>query len=347
MLAAMSVPSTNRDWLSLTDEEALESALAICDPHHHLWDCRPDRLAPRYLLDELLDDTNAGHNVVSTVFIEVGAMFKAEGPENMRPVGEVEFVNGIAAMAASGIYGSTRVAAGIIGTAQLRIGAAIGEVLDAEIAAGGGRFRGIRLGAAWDPSPEIPNHRTNPPQHMLLHDDFRAGFAELGRRGLSFEVWCYHPQIPDVTSLARAFPETTIVLDHLGGPLGTGPYASRQQEVFEEWCGSMQELATCPNVYVKLGGLGMEVNGFGWENRPKPPTSEDMAEATHHFFDFAIEQFGVERCMFESNFPVDKLSSSYTVLWNAFKRIAAGYSPAEKALLFHDTAALVYRLQDD
>jgi predicted TIM-barrel fold metal-dependent hydrolase len=346
MLGAVTVPSTNQDWLSLTAEEALEPALPICDPHHHLWDLRPDRLAPRYLLDELLEDTNSGHNVVSTVFIEVGAMFRAEGPEHMRPVGEVEFVNGIAAMAASGIYGPTRVAAGIIGTAQLRMGAAVGAVLDAEIAAGGGRFRGIRLGAAWDASPEVPNHRTNPPEHMLLQDDFRAGFAELGPRGLSFEVWCYHPQIPDVTSLARAFPDTTIVLDHLGGPLGIGPYASRQQAVFEEWCASMHELATCPNVFVKLGGLGMEVNGFGWETRPRPPTSEEMAEATHHFFDYAIEQFGVERCMFESNFPVDKLSSSYTVLWNAFKRIAAGYSPAEKALLFHDTAARVYRLND-
>ena len=319
--------------------------MPICDPHHHLWDKRPDRLAPRYLLDELLEDTSGGHNVISTVFIEVGAMFRADGPEQMRPVGEVEFVNGIAAMAASGIYGPTRVAAGIIGTAQLRMGPSVGEVLDAEIAAGGGRFRGIRLGAAWDASPEIPNHRTNPPQSMMLHDDFRAGFAELGRRGLSFEVWCYHPQIPEVTSLARAFPNTTIVLDHLGGPLGIGPYAGRQQEVFELWRASMRELASCPNVYVKLGGLGMEVNGFDWEKRPKPPASEEMAAATRHFFDYAIEQFGVDRCMFESNFPVDKLSCSYTVLWNTFKRIAAGFSAHEKAQLFHDTAARVYRLE--
>ncbi len=250
----VAVPSANQDWLALTPEEALEPDLPICDPHHHLWDKRPDRLAPRYLLDELLEDTNGGHNVVSTVFIEVGAMFKAGGPEHMRPLGEVEFVNGIAAMAASGIFGSTRVAAGIIGTAQLRIGASVGEVLDAEIAAGGGRFRGIRLGAAWDPSPEIPNHRTNPPQNMLLQDDFRAGFVELGRRGLSFEVWCYHPQIPDVISLARAFPDTIIVLDHLGGPLGMGPYAGRQQEVFEQWRGSMRELSSCPTSTSSLAG---------------------------------------------------------------------------------------------
>jgi L-fuconolactonase len=342
----MAVPPVNQDWLDLTAEEAFEPELPICDPHHHLWDKRPDRLAPRYLLDELLEDTNGGHNIASTVFIEVGAMFRAGGPEHMRPVGEIEFVNGIAAMAASGIYGSTRVAAGIIGTAQLRMGAAVGDVLDAEMTAGGGRFRGIRLGAAWDPSPEVPNHRTNPPQNLLLLDNFRAGFAELGRRGLSFELWCYHPQIPDVISLAHAFPDTTIVLDHLGGPLGIGPYAGRQQEVFEQWRASMHTLASCPNVLVKLGGLGMEVNGFGWERRPAPPTSEELAAATHHFFDYAIDQFGVERCMFESNFPVDKLSSSYTVLWNAFKRIASGCSPTEKAQLFHDTAARVYRLKD-
>jgi predicted TIM-barrel fold metal-dependent hydrolase len=218
----MTVRKKNADWLALTVEEPIEPDLPICDPHHHLWDGETARVVPRYLLDEILEDTRAGHNIVSTVFIECGAMFKPDGPEALRPVGETEFVNGIAAMSASGLYGATRIAAGSVGTAQLRLGEAAAPVLDAQIAAGGGRFRGIRLGAAWDADPAVPNHRTRPPQGMLGQDDFRAGFALLAPRRLTFEAWCYHRQIPDVTALARAFPDTTIVLDHFGW-LGGGP----------------------------------------------------------------------------------------------------------------------------
>src|SRR5881296_2392458 len=231
----MPTPSKNHDWLAKTVEAPLDPALPICDPHHHLWDLQPARVAPRYQLDEIQADVGAGHNVVSTVFIECGAMFKNDGPEALRPVGETEFVNGIAAMSASGLYGKTRIAAGIIGTASLRIGSAVGAVLDAQIAAGGGRFRGIRLGAAWDPDPSIPNHRTEPPLHLFLRDDFRAGFAQLAPRQLTFEAWCYHRQIPDVTALARAYPGTTIILNHFGGPLGIGPYAGKAKDVYTEW----------------------------------------------------------------------------------------------------------------
>ncbi len=212
----MTVRTTNHEWLGLTIEEPLEPELPICDPHHHLWDRVSGRVAPRYLLDEILEDVlGGGHNVVSTVFIECGAMWKPDGPEAMRYIGETEFVNGIAAMSASGLYGKTRVAAGIVGTAPLRLGKAVGDVLDAQIAAGGGRFRGIRLGAAWDADAAVPKHRTGPPQGLFLRDDFRAGFAELAPRQLTFEAWCYHPQIPDVTALARAFPKTTIILEPL------------------------------------------------------------------------------------------------------------------------------------
>jgi L-fuconolactonase len=218
-------------------------------------------------------------------------------------------------------------------------------VLDAEIAAGGGRYRGIRRAVAADPSPDVPNHRTNPPPDLFERADFRAGFAQLAPRKLSFEAWCYHPQIPQVTALARAFPDVTIILNHFGGPLGIGPYKSKAQDVFDAWRASMTELATWPNVVVKLGGLNMEMNGFAWHEQPLPPTSEELASATRHYFEATIERFGVHRCMFESNFPVDKLSCSYTVLWNSFKRIVAAYSPAEKASLFHDTAARVYRLE--
>jgi L-fuconolactonase len=337
-------PSKNQQWLAKVNEEALEPALPICDPHHHLWDQRHEREQERYLLDEILDDLAGGHNVVSTVFIECGAMFKADGPEAYRCVGETEFVNGITAMSASGAYGKARVAAGIVGTVDLRIGDEAAGVLDAQIAAGGGRFCGIRRGAFWHASPEIQNHRANPPEHLLLQDDFRAGFKHLAPRKLSFEVWCAHTQIPDAVSLARAFPDTTIVLDHFGGPIGIGPYAGKQDEVFAWWKTQIDELAKCPNAVAKLGGLNMEVNGYGWEHRPRPPTSAELAAATRRWFEHTIDRFGPNRCMFESNFPVDKLSCSYTVLWNSFKLLSKAYSPAERAAMFYGTAARVYRV---
>jgi predicted TIM-barrel fold metal-dependent hydrolase len=340
----MTIPSKNHAWLALTVEAPLEPTLPICDPHHHLWDLETPRVAPRYLLDEILEDVRGGHNVVSTVFIECGAMYRPDGPEPMRVVGETEFVNGIAAMSASGLYGTTRVAAAIIGTANLRLGAAVADVLDAQIAAAGGRFRGIRRAAAWDADTAVPKHRTNPEPGLFARADFRAGFAQLAPRRLTFEAWCYHRQIPEVTALARAFPETTIILNHFGGPLGIGAYAGKAQEVFAEWRPLISELATCPNVVAKLGGINMEMNGFGWHERSRPPSSQELCDVTRHYYDFTIEKFGAGRCMFESNFPVDKASCSYTVLWNSFKRLTAKVSAAEKAKLFHDTAARVYRL---
>ena len=343
----------NDDWLARTDEPVLEPDLPICDPHHHLWEFREERVmapaavAPRYLLDEVLEDVSSGHNVVSTVFIECGAMFRAGGPEEFRPVGETEFVAGIAAMSESGRYGPTRIAAGIVGTAHLRLGDRVAEVLDRQIAAGGGRFRGIREGASWDASPEVRNGRTEPGPELFLDSRFREGFRHLAPRGLSFEGWCYHPQIPTLTDLARAFPDTTIILDHFGGPLGIGPYAGRGDEVFAAWRRAVGPLAECPNVHAKLGGIAMDINGFGWHEREAPPTSEELMEATRRYYEHTIEIFGVERCMFESNFPVDKLSCSYRVLWNSFKRLTAGWSASERSALFHDTAARVYRLEPD
>jgi predicted TIM-barrel fold metal-dependent hydrolase len=337
--------SSNKEWLDLVKEEILEPDLPICDPHHHLWDRNSHQpIQPRYLLDEILEDINGGHNIVSTVFIECGAMFKTDGPEHMKPVGETEFVNGIAAMSASGIYGNAKISAGIVGTVDLTIGELSGAVLDAHIAAGGGRFRGIRRAVAWDVADVIRNHRTEPPAGLLLQDKFRRGFAELGPRGMTFEAWCYHTQIAEVTDLARAFPDTTIILDHFGGPLGTGPYAGKANEVFETWKPLIRELATCENVFAKLGGINMDVNGFAWHEKPNPPSSAALADATRRYYDYAIEAFGANRCMFESNFPVDKLSCSYQVVWNTFKRIASGATATEKAALFHDTATKVYSL---
>jgi L-fuconolactonase len=339
--------ATTDEWLARTVEGTLEPDLPICDPHHHLWDARGGGyVEPRYLLDEILKDVYSGHNIVSTVFIECGAMFRADGPEHLRCVGETEFVNGIAAMSASGAYGPTRIAAGIVGTAPLRQGdKPTAEALDAQIVAGNGRFRGIRVGATWDHSPNVPGHRTNPPPHMYADGTFRAGFKHLAPRDLTFEAWCYHPQIPELTDLARAFPDTTIILDHFGGPIGIGPYAGKEDEVYEAWRSAIGPLSECPNVMAKLGGLVMEVNGFDWHHRDRPPSSQELMERTRRYYEHTIEKFGPERCMFESNFPVDKIACSYNVLWNSFKRLTASYSKSEKAALFHDTATRVYRLQ--
>jgi predicted TIM-barrel fold metal-dependent hydrolase len=320
-------------------EEVLEPERPICDPHHHLWD-HPGR---RYLLDELLADTGSGHNVVATVFVECMSMYRASGPQEMRPIGETEFVNGIAAMSASGGFGRTRVASGIVSFADLTLGAQVGAVLDAHLAASS-RFRGIRHAAGWEASDQVRNSHTNPPAGLLGDARFRRGFAELAPRGLTFDAWLYHPQIPELTDLAKASPDTTIVLDHFGGPLGIGPYAGRRAEVFAAWKTAIRALADCPNVVVKLGGLVMPLNGFGFHKREQPIGSVELAEATRDWYLHAIECFGIERCMFESNFPVDKVSVSYRVLWNSFKRIAAGFSPAERSALFHDTAVRVYRL---
>ncbi|MDP6805312.1 MAG: amidohydrolase family protein [Rhodospirillales bacterium] len=338
--------ATNDDWLALTPETALEPDLAICDPHHHFWDERFDRIAPRYLLDELLDDIQGGHNVVSTVFVECHSMYRTHGPEDFKSVGETEFVTGIAAMSASGLYGNTRIAAAIVGWADLMRGQAVAPVLEAHNVASGGRLRGIRHSAAWDASDQIQRSLAHPPQGLYLDAGFREGFAELARRGLSFEAWLYHPQIPELTDLARAFPGTPIVLDHFGGPLGIGPYAGQRAEIFEQWRIDIEALARCPNVVAKLGGINMPINGFDWHDGARPPSSEELAAATAPYYEHCIEHFGVDRCMFESNFPVDKISCSYTVLWNAFKRIAAGLSDADKAKLFHDTASRVYRLDE-
>lgn len=337
--------STNNDWLELRTEEAIEPELPICDPHHHLWDWRDAATQPCYMLDEILEDISGGHNIISTVFIECGAKFKPDGPEAFRCVGETEFVSEIAEQSATSAHGPIKIAAGIIGTCDLRIGDEAADVLDAQIEAGNGRFRGIRLGALWHRMPNVRNHRINPPEHMLLHDDFRSGFRHLASRNLSFEIWCCHPQIPDATNLARAFPDTTIVLDHFGGPLGIGPYEGRMDEVFEDWKGMIGELAGCPNVVAKLGGLNMDINGYGWETRTLPPSSGEHAEATGRYFEHMIEIFGADRCMFESNFPVDKFSISYTTLWNSAKKISKGYSASERAALFHDTTVRVYRLE--
>ena len=329
-------------WLAKTVEAALEPDLPVIDPHHHLW----DRPGSRYMLAELRDDIEGGHNVVATAFVECMSMYRAGGPEALRPVGETEFGNGVAAQSASGGFGTARVCAGIAGYADLTLGAAVEDVLDAHMARAPDRFRGVRHAAGWDASAAVRNSHTRPPEGLMYDAAWREGFSRLAPRRLSFDAWLYHPQLGDLVDLARAFPDTVVVLDHLGGPLGIGPYAGRRAEVWEAWKPKIDALAECQNVAAKLGGLAMAVNGYGWHKRAAPPGSEELAAAGRDWYLHAIDRFGPERCMFESNFPVDKVSCGYTVLWNAFKRIAAGFTDAEKRALFHDTAARVYRLDD-
>jgi L-fuconolactonase len=330
-------------WLAQRPAEAaLEPELKIIDPHHHFWDT-PQR--GRYFLPDLLADIGGGHNIVATVFLECQAMYRQHGPAEMAPVGEVEFVNGIAAMSASGNYGPTRVAEAIIGHADLRLGARVRDVLEAEIAVGGGRFRGIRHGVAWDGDPAVGRFASRAvPPHLVRDATFREGFAQLARLGLSFESWQYHPQLSDAIDLARAFPDTSIILNHVGGVLGVGPYSGRRQEILQTWQRDIKEFAKCPNVSVKLGGIGMTSFGFEFHERAVPPSSEELAAAWRQYIEPCIEAFGVDRCMFESNFPPDKQSCGYTELWNAFKRITAAASSGEKAALYSGTAARVYKL---
>ena len=333
------------DWLALTPEPTLEPEIPICDPHHHFWDFRTERIPfQRYLLHELADDVNSGHNVRSTVFIEARAMYRADGPEELHPVGEVEFVQGLAAASASGVYGPCRAAAGIVGHANLNLGDRVEPVLEALQAASPNRFRGIRHSVTWDTNPEVENTAAHKMEGQLSSDNFRAGARVLSRKGLSLEAWLFFPQMPELAAFARAVPDLTIILNHIGGLLRDGPYANRDDEVLATWRSGIAAVADCPNIYMKLGGIGMPRTGFDWHARVKPISSEELAEGMAPLMTYCIEQFGPDRCMFESNFPVDKVSYSYNVMYNAFKRLSKGYSAAERASMFHDTAARVYRL---
>ena len=326
-------------------EEPIDPALPICDPHHHFWKSgvQPpgDPHYNRYMLEELQDDTGSGHNIVSTVYVECRSGYRTTGRKILRPVGETEFVR---KLVTAGGKAKTAVAAGIVGAADLTLGVGVDLVLEKHIAAGEGVFRGIRMSAVWDPHPEIPAY-TSPPKGLLLDARFREGFARLKKYNLVFDAWLYFHQMRELADLAKTFPNIPIVLNHVGGPILVGPYAVKQDEVWAEWRKGITALAACPNVVIKLGGLGMTRCGFGWDTRKTPIGSVELAAETAPYYLFCIDRFGTKRSMFESNFPVDKVSYSYSVLWNSFKRIAAGFSAAERADLFHDTATRVYRLK--
>ena len=339
------MPFGGNDWLALTQEPTLEPEIPICDPHHHFWDLRTEFVPyQRYLLHELVADIGSGHNVRSTVFVEARAMYRADGPEEMRPVGEVEFVQGLAAASASGLYGPSRVAAAIVGHANLNLGEGVKPVLEALQAASPNRFRGIRHSVTWDPHPEVENTPAHKMEGQLASDNFRAGARVLAGMGLSLEGWLFSPQLPELAAFAKALPDLSIILNHIGGLLLIGPYASRADEALATWRSGIAAVADCPNVTMKLGGIGEPRSGFDWHDRNKPIGSEELAEAIAPIINYCVEQFGPDRCMFESNFPADKISYSYNVMYNAFKRLSKSYSDAERAAMFHDTAARVYRI---
>jgi len=336
------MPYGGNDWLALTQEPVLEPEIAICDPHHHFWDLRPDRVPyQRYLLHELMADVNCGHAVRSTVFIEARAMYRPDGPIELRPIGEVEFVQGLAAASASGLYGPCRAASAIVGHADLKLGDRVTPVLEALQAASPNRFHGIRHTVTWDRHPEVGNREK---EGVLATVEYRAGAKVLARMGLSLDTGVCFPQLPELAAFAKAVPDLTIVLNHLGGLNRVGPFANRDDEVLRAWRSGLAAVAERPNVNLKLGGIGMPRIGFDWHTRDKPIGSEELATSMAPLMTYCIEQFGPARCMFESNFPVDKVSFSHPILFNAFKRFSKGYSASERAALFHDTAARAYRI---
>jgi len=339
------MPFGGNDWLALTQEPTLEPEIPICDPHHHFWDRRPARIPyQNYLLPELYEDLNSGHNVRSTVFVETNAMYRPNGPEEMKPVGEVEFVQGLAAAADTGLYGPAKAAASIVGHADLNLGGRVEPVLEALSAASPNRFRGIRHAVTWDSDFRIQNNRWDL-QSQLMDEKFREGARVLARMGFTFDAWMYFPQLPELVEFARAIPELTIILNHIGGVLRVGPYADRDEEVLPKWRQGLSAVADCSNIYVKLGGIGQPRTGYDWSDREKPIGSEELAELMSPYMNYAIEQFGPERGMFESNFPPDKVGHSYNVLYNAFKILSKDYSTTERTAMFQGTAERVYRVE--
>ena len=341
-------------------ETILEPDLPIIDPHHHLWDLRPmlpmfpeprhrflETLVPaaHYTFDQLLADLQTGHNVIGTVFMECGAFYDSARGDDLKPVGEVEYVNGVAAQSASGLYGNLRACAGIIGHANMMLGDDAAPVLEALVAAGNGRFKGIRHQGAWDADPDVLGPPFHAPPQLYRDTKFREGFAHLGKMGLSFDAWILEPQIPDVIDLAKAFPDTPICLDHCGTPLGMASYTGKLRERFDIWTSNIRELAKCENVSAKLGGLAMHNCAMPEEGPAAGIGSEELARQWKPYIETCIEAFGPDRAMFESNYPVDRWGATYPVLWNTFKRITVDASAEEKRALYAGTAAKFYDVE--
>jgi L-fuconolactonase len=328
----------NHEWLAKRKEEVEEPELPIVDPHHHVWDMPGNR----YMFDEVMSDFQSGHNVISSVHIQCHSMYRADAALEMQPVGETEFVNGIAAQSASGEYGPTRLCAGIIGTTDLMLGARAEPVLEAHVRAGGGRFRGIRPTAAWHESDQV--RALNIPPHILMQKEAREAIACIDRMGLTLDLWVFFTQLDETLDVCQSFPGLKVIVNHAGGPIGIGPYEGQREAVFVEWRKRIEALSRCPNAVVKLGGLAMRYGGFNFNKLPIPPSSDLLVEKWHPYVDACIQSFGPNRSMFESNFPVDRGMCNYHVLWNAFKKMTRSYSPHEREWLFSKTATQTYKI---
>ena len=330
-------------WLEQVEEEIVDAERPIIDPHHHLWSDKDE--ASDYEIEHLWSDMAKGHKVIGTVFVECSTNYRKEGPKELWPVGETEYVVNQAKKSRDASTSAQAPILGIVSHANLKLGEAVIEVIEAHREAAGGLLRGIRHSVAYYPHPPAVARYTGRIRHLLLDAQFRRGFAQLASAGLSFDAWLTHEQIPELTDIARAFPDTTIICDHFGGPMGIGEYAGKQLEIFPQWQKNIAELATCKNVVAKLGGLAMPINGWGWDQRATPATSGEIVDAHSAYYLHTIDCFGPSRCMFESNFPVDRLSVSYNVLWNAFKKIAHPFSADEQHAMFMATAQRIYNLQ--
>lgn len=327
------------DWLALHDEPVLWPQLPIIDAHHHLW----ENVSERYMLEEMEADLQDGHHVIATVYVQCAAHYRQDAPLHLAPVGETAFASAVARRSLEAGK-QTRVCAGIVGYADLRHEAAH-EVLMEHLAADPLRFKGIRQATAWDSDARLVNPKMGTAQGLYRDPAFRRGYQLLAPLGLTFDAWALHPQLDDVVDLARTFPQTTLVVNHIGAPLGAGRFKGRHEEIRPAWLAAMRALAACPNVMVKLGGLGLPVLGFDLgQSDDRPLDSAELARRMRPWIEPCIEAFGARRCMFESNFPVDRCSFRYKLCWNAFKRLAQGCSEDERDHLFAATASRVYRL---
>ncbi|CUH64097.1 putative metal-dependent hydrolase of the TIM-barrel fold protein [Thalassovita gelatinovora] len=335
----MRYPENLEAWHDQVREDIIDPDREITDPHHHFWS---NRLGSSYELDDLWGDTQAGHNVTRTVFIECRSGYDPDAPKPFAPVGETRYVAAIAAEAAK--QPAKAQIAGIVAHADLRLDPGLlSQVLEAHEAASP-LFRGIRHAGAWDEERESFMFQGQPVPHLYVDPDFQRGVRALGARGLTYDTWHFHPQNGEFLDLAKSCPDTTIILNHFGTPVGTHRFAGKREDRFAEWQDEMAAIARCPNVVAKLGGLAMPVNGFGWNGRITPATSDELVAAQAQYYHHMIDVFGPDRAMFESNFPVDKLSIGYVSYWNAMKKIAARYDDVAQQALFSGTANRIYRL---
>lgn len=332
------------DWLARAEpEEPIRPDLPIIDTHMHLWH---HASGYRYFVEEhAADIATSKRKIAATVYVECGSYYRADGPADMRSVGETQYAAGMAAIAESGKYGDTRIAGGIVANADMTADPArLDDILDAHEDAANGRLRGIRRSAKWDADPVVASGKVADGPGILTDLQFQVGVRLLARRGLIYEATIFHPQIEDVTDLARAAPDTTIVVNHCGSPLGYGGYRGKEDAVFADWHASMHELSQEPNVTVKLGGMLMSLGNFDFKAAKRPPTSEEIAELWRPWLESCVDLFGPERCMLASNFPVEKAGIGYSAIWNVFMRVFSSYSDDELRKLTSGTASHVYSL---